>query len=203
MFPIIPIILDVVACAIIGGTIGGFIGSLLFKFSHKKIMLTGPHASGKTTFLRYFTNEEIPEGPSPAPKRYKVKNAFFDVITDIGGADVWLYQKFDVFIKEHDYILFFFSVYEFINDIAYRNDCFARIDFINNVLEKERLSSSEEQKKVLLVGTFIDKVPGFNRFQVESHFARKPYVGLLQRSVYINTTNKEECLREINNALEN
>lgn len=203
MFPFIPIIY-VVACVIVGGTIGAIIGSLLDNiFSHKMTMLTGPLASGKTTFLRYLSEEEIPEGPSNAPKRYKVKDAFFDVVTDIGGADVWLYQNFDVFIKEHDYILFFFSVYEFINDIAYRYNCFARLDFINNVLEKERLSGSEEQKKVLLVGTYIDKVPGFNRSQVESHFAGKPYAGLLQRSVYIDTTNKEECLREINNALEN
>lgn len=204
MFPINPIITYVVACAIVGGSLRRLIRSLLDNnFSHKMTMLTGPLASGKTTFLRYLSEDEIPEGPSNAPKRYIVKDAFFDVVTDIGGADVWLYQKFDVFIKEHDYILFFFSVYEFINDIAYRHNCFARLDFINNVLEKERLSGSEEQKIVLLVGTYIDKVPGFNRSQVESHFAGKPFSGFLQRSVYINTNNKEECLREINNALEN
>lgn len=203
MFPIIPIIIEVVAYGIGGAIFGYLVGSLLEKiFSHKKTLLTGPSASGKTTFLRYLSKEEIPEDQSGSPKHYEVKDASFDVVTDFGGADVWLEQKFDEYIKDNDIILFFFSVYLFINDVAYRNNCFARIDFINNVIETEKSSNSNYRKQVLMVGTYIDKVPGFKRSQVESLFAGKPYAGFLQRSVYINTTNKEECLSEIKKALE-
>ena len=190
--------------SVIGGTSLIFLIDILMNkvFVGKKTVLFGPQSSGKTTFLRYIYKGEIVEGRSGAPNHYEVKDAIYDVVTDFGGGEEWLPELFEKYIKEHHYILFFFSVYEFINDIAYRNDCFARIDFIYNVIEKERSSNSEGQKKVLIIGTFIDKVPGFNSSMVENLFAGKPYAVLLQRSVYINTTQKE-CLKVINDALTN
>lgn len=164
-------------------------------FASKKTVLFGPTSSGKTTFLRYISKDEIEEGQSKAPKPYKVRNAIFDYVTDFGGGDEWLVNgQFEEFIKEHDILLFFYSVDKFINNIDYRNkECFPRIDFINEV-------TNMGEQKVLMVGTFIDKVPGFEKTQVEKLFAEKGYAGLLKHSVYINTTQKE-CLKAIMNAL--
>lgn len=153
-------------------------------FSHKKTLLTGPPSSGKTTFLKYLTKENIPNGASGAPKSYKVKHAVFDVVTDLSGAEAWLYARFDEYIKNHDFILFFFDVSEFISDKRYQLNTSARLEKLY-----EHLTFSQ---KVVLVGTHIDKVAGvLYRSEVESFFASKSYNPLLKRMVYIDTTKKK------------
>lgn len=174
---------------IIGGALGGALGGLIDDMlSHKKSLLTGPLSSGKTTFLQYLSKEIIPDGPSGAPRRYKVKDAIFDEVTDLSGAEAWLNGKFDEYIKDHDYILFFFDVSEFLKDSKYREDCYARIDMIHGV--------AKPSQKVLMVGTHIDLVSGNYRADVERLFAGKPYQSILSRIVYIDTT-KKKCVRTI------
>lgn len=175
---------------ILGGAIGGAIGGLIKLFSNKKTLLTGPIASGKTTFLRHISKEEIPDGPSGAPKSYKVKGALFNEVTDFSGAEAWLENKLDEYIKEHDYILLFFDVFQYLKDPRYRDNVGARIDFIH--------SHKKSSQVVLLVGTHIDndKITCNYKSEVEHSFAGKSYQEMLGRIVYINTQNKK-CVETI------
>lgn len=157
-------------------------------FSNKKTLLTGPLASGKTTFLQYISKERIPNGASGAPRKYKVKDAIFDVVTDFSGAEAWLTSKFDEYINEHDYILFFFDISEYINDKSYRADVNARVDMI---YRKKNFSQT-----TLMVGTHIDKVNGNYKAEVENLFAGKSYQSMLNKMVYVDTT-KKECVKTI------
>lgn len=156
-------------------------------FSGKKTLLTGPQASGKTTFLQYIAKENIPSGPSGAPRSYEVKDALFDIVTDFSGADAWLNGRFDKYIQEHDYILFFFDVSEFLKCYEYRLNTSARID---------KIFELASPKKVLLVATHIDKVKVNYEFEVEQYFSGKPYQDFIKRIVYIDTTNKK-CVKII------
>ena len=187
-----PWILELLVWMLGGGLIGAaggvIVGALIEYLRNKKSLLTGPLSSGKTTFLQYISKEIIPDGPSGAPRRYKVKDAIFDEVTDLSGAEAWLNGKFDEYIKDHDYILFFFDVSEFLKDSKYREDCYARIDKIHGVVNPSQ--------KVLMVGTHIDLVSGNYRADVERLFAGKPYQSILSRIVYIDTT-KKKCVRTI------
>jgi dephospho-CoA kinase len=166
--------------------------ALIELFSNKKTLFTGPLSSGKTTFLRYIAKEKIPDEASGAPKRYKVKNAMFDEVTDFSGAEAWLKSKFNDYIKEHDYILFFFDISEYIKDTKYRADSNARIDMIHR--------NSTSSQKVLIVGTHVDKLHGNYQAEIEKFFAGKPYQSVLNRVVYIDTT-KKECVETVLNEL--
>lgn len=183
-----PLIVEILAIFGINYVIAyAAIYALLLLLSNKKSLITGPVASGKTTFLRYVSKEKIPEGPSGAPKSYKVKNAIFDVVTDFSGDTGWL-SDFNERIKEHDYILFFFDVSEYLTDLKYREDCNARIDKIHGVVKPSQ--------KVLMVGTHIDMVSGNYRADIENMFAGKSYQSILSRIVYIDTR-KKECVKTI------
>ena len=96
MWPIIPIVL----CVLAGG---GLLTAAVVEefFSNKKTLITGPLSSGKTTFLQYISKEKIPDGPSGAPRTYKVENAMFNEVTDFSGADAWLKSKFDEYTLEY------------------------------------------------------------------------------------------------------
>lgn len=181
--PIIPILLG----ALGGVSIVAMISAILYFFSGKKTLLTGPQASGKTTFLQYLSKDKIPSAPSGAPRAYKVKEALFDVVTDFSGADAWLSYRFDEFIEEHDYILFFFDVSEFIRDSKYRMNTSARLKMIYEHITTQ---------KVLLIGTHIDQVKGNYNNEVEHFFSGQIYQDLLKRIVYIDTTNKK-CVKTI------
>ena len=123
MLPIIPMVLWVIAAGVGGGALTVALMALFEKiFSNKKTLITGPLSSGKTTFLQYISKEKIPDGASGAPRIYKVNDAIFDEVTDFSGADAWLKAKFDEYIKDHDYILFFFDISEYIKDCKYRAD---------------------------------------------------------------------------------
>lgn len=178
MLQAIPIVLVTIAVSI-----------LIKKFiKNKKTLLTGPLSSGKTTFLQYISKDIIPNGPSGAPRRYKVNDAIFDEVTDLSGAESWLANRFDVYIKEHDYILFFFDVSEYTKDEQYRDDSNARIDLI----DKHSIPS----QKVVIIGTHIDKMSGNYKAEVEKFFAGKSYQSVLNRIAYVDTT-KEECVETI------
>lgn len=185
MWPIIPIILWALA--------GGAAGALVKEFlSNNKTLITGPLSSGKTTFLQYIAKEKIPDGPSGAPRKYEVENAMFDEVTDFSGAEAWLKSKFNDYIKEHDNILFFFDISEYLKDAEYRKDSNARIDMIHR--------NSTSSQKVLIVGTHVDKLHGNYQAEIEKFFAGKPYQSVLNRVVYIDTT-KKECVETIINEL--
>ncbi len=160
-------------------------------FSGKKTLLTGPQASGKTTFLQYIAKEKIPSGPSGAPRSYKIKDALFDIVTDFSGADAWLNGRFDKYIKEHDYIMFFFDVSVFLEDYVYRLNTSARLD---------KIFEFANQKKVLLVATHIDKVRGNYIYEVEKYFSGKSYQDFINRIVYIDTTDKN-CVKIVKEKL--
>lgn len=157
-------------------------------FSEKKTLLTGPPSSGKTTFLRHISKEEIPNGPSGVPTTYRIGNGDWNKITDLSGAEVWLKNKFDEYIKSHDYILFFFDISEYILNEEYRNNANARVDMINKNIKSSQI--------VLLIGTHNDCAVNNYKSKVECSFAGKPYQSLLRRIVYIDTR-KKECVKTI------
>lgn len=165
------------------------LASALIEFlTYKKTLLTGPQSSGKTTFLQYISKDIIPDAPSGVPRSYQVNNAEFDEVTDLSGAEAWLDKKFDEYIHSHDYILFFFDVSEFLKDSKYRKDCYARIDYIHQMVN--------QSQKVLMVGTHIDQTSGNYSADTENLFAGKPYQSLLSRIVYIDTR-KKDCVKTI------
>lgn len=192
MWPIIQIVLCTLAGRAAGGLLKAAVIALVELFSNKKTLITGPLSSGKTTFLQYISKEKIPDGPSGAPRNYKVENAMFDEVTDFSGAEAWLKSKFNDYIKKYDYILFFFDISEYIKDIKYRADSNARIDMIHR--------NSTSSQKVLIVGTHVDKLHGNYQAEIENLFAGKPYQSVLNRVVYIDTT-KKECVETILNEL--
>lgn len=172
--------------------LGGLARLLVALFENKKTLITGPLSSGKTSFLQYISKDKIPDGPSGAPRSYKVENAMFDEVTDFSGAEAWLKAKFNDYIKGHDYILFFFDISEYIKDPVYRADSNARIDMIY----RNAMSS----QKVLMVATHIDKCSGNYKAETEILFAGKPYQSVLDRIVYVDTT-KKKCVETILNEL--
>lgn len=183
---IIPVLLSLITSEPIAKRLAEWLFKLLL--SNKTTLITGPLASGKTTFLRYISKDIIPEGPSGAPRRYKVKDAIFDEVTDFSGDTGWLTNNFNERIREHDYILFFFDVSEYLNDLKYREDCNARIEIIHRSISSDH--------KVLVVGTHIDMVSGNYRADIENMFAGKSYQSILSRAVYIDTR-KKECVKTI------
>ena len=162
----------------LAGLLAIFVASL---FDEKKTLLTGPQGAGKTTFLKFLSKESIPDGPSGVPKTYKIGDALFDEITDFSGAEDWL-KNFDERIKDMDNIIFFFDVFDFLNDEKYRNDVYNRVYFINRCVS--------EKHKVVIVATHVDKVSGSYEAEVAKKFAGKPYNNLLNNIVYVDTTNK-------------
>ncbi len=185
MFPIIPIVLILLAA-------GYAVKSLIDFLSGKKTLITGPISSGKTTFVQHISKDEIPDGPSGAPRSYKVEDAMLDEVTDFSGDTSWLKSKFNEYIKAHDYILFFFDTSEYIKDELYRADANARIDMIHR-----NVNSSQ---KVLIVGTHIDKLSGNYKADIERLFAGKSYQSVLDHIVYVDTT-KKECVETIHDEL--
>lgn len=152
-----------------------------------KALLTGPIASGKTTFLQHISEEEIPSGASGAPKQYKVKNEVFDEAKDLPGDEGWLDVKFEKDIKTHDYILFFFDINQYISDLEYREDVEARIDMIYNI---------KDLQSVVMIGTHSDLAHGNYQTGIKSLFIDKPYKNILSKLVYVDTRSKE-CVKTI------
>lgn len=156
-------------------------------FDNKKTLLTGPQGAGKTTFLKFLSKEPIPDGPSGTPKTYKIRDALFYEITDFSGAEDWL-GEFNERIKDKDFILFFFDVFDFLNDEKYRDDVYNRVYFINRCVS-ENLKNGKEQK-VVMIATHVDKVSGNYEAEVAKKFAGKPYNNMLNNIVYVDTTKK-------------
>lgn len=174
-----------------GAGFAGVAAALYDIFKDKKTLLTGPIASGKTTFLRHLS-DKVQAGASGAPKQYKLKDAVLDEVTDFSGAEEYLIGKFDKYIKEHDYILLFFDVAYFLKDQEYREDVLGRADMINKNISYP--------SNVVLIGTHIDQVSGNYNKEVELYFASKPFERLLKKIVYVNTTDKE-CVKKIGDVL--
>lgn len=190
VLPLMPIIYGL-AVALIGGTV--IYKILDTVFPDKKTLLTGPLGSGKTTFLRHLTKEYIPDGPSGAPKTYKIKRAVFDEITDFSGDEAWL-SDFDTRIEQSDFVLFFFDVSQFLNNEKYQEDVYARVYKINEYVK------NRDKKKVLIIATHVDKVCGNYTNDVLKKFANKPYKSIISNIVFVDTT-KKDSVETIGNAL--
>ena len=184
MFPVIPILFLLLATGVGCGVVK--------MLSGKKTLITGPKLSGKTTFIQHISKEKIPDGPSGAPRSFKVKDAMLNEVTDFSGDASWLKSRFNEYIKDHDYILFFFDTSEYIKDEPYRVQTNARIDMIHR-----NVNSSQ---KVLIIGTHIDKLSGSYKADIERFFAGKSYQSVLNHIVYVDTT-KKECVETIINEL--
>lgn len=157
-----------------------------------KALLTGPIASGKTTFLLHISEVPIPIGPSSAPRTYKVKNEVFDEAKDLPGDEGWLEEKFEEDIKTHDYILFFFDINQYISDLEYRDDVNARIDMIYDQIK----INIKDLQSVVMIGTHSDLAHGNYQTEIKSLFIDKPYKNILSKLVYVDTREKE-CVKTI------
>lgn len=197
MYPILYPVIKRVVTGVIAAAVGAFIYNKNKKdiddwarkvTKNRKALLTGPIASGKTTFAQHISEEEIPSGASGAPRQYKVKNAVFDLVTDFSGDKSWLKAKFEEYINTNNYILFFFDINEYISDLEYREDVNARVDLINKKIT--------DLQFVVMIGTHSDKAHGNYQTEVESLFAGKPYQKMLRKLVYVDTR-KQECVKII------
>lgn len=158
----------------------------------KKAVLIGPKSSGKTTFLQHIAIDEISNGPSKDPTTHKVKGTQFDEVTDFSGSETYFNIQ-NKYIKNKEYgILFFFDVSKYLQDRAYQYDLDSLIKSIN--------FDSMTLKKMLIIGTHIDKLSGNYKEEIEHIFAKKLYKKMFKHIVYVDTTNKN-CVEIINNAL--
>lgn len=197
--PILPLWLIYLLAGLVGGA-GAYALAGFFE-KGKKTLLIGPQGSGKTTFLRHIAepNQKIPEGPSGLPRDYRTKNDhIFNVVTDLGGADAWLENSLDLYMKDKDFVLLFFDVNACLSDDSYQGIVSARLEFIHK--------HKTDSQKVLLVGSHIDEALSSDSSDYESKihqlFADKSYRILLKNIVYIDATNKN-CVDKIVKGLKN
>lgn len=129
----------------------------LDKSKGKKIVLVGPDMSGKTTLVDWITKDDFirkeysPSGPREVIQ-YVDKKGRNIQITDFGGVEALIKEKFDLYIKDNDVLLFVFNLKEFIESELYRKEkVYPRVDFL---LYKIKDKGSP---KVLLIGSHRDK----------------------------------------------
>lgn len=104
----------------------------------KELIVLGPRSSGKTLWLCFLRNVEYKEGtfdkeqfPSFTFKKkngdsIKIKSGY-----DYGGQEenVKLYYEQAICTSTPKAVMFFFSIYDYLNDYTYKRDVIARLGF--------------------------------------------------------------------------
>lgn len=149
---------------------------------NKKVLFTGPEASGKTTIIRWILGYDFEKNYTPTSeykeygldsndygpnsKEFKDKDDKFDfLLTDMPGGDEFVYrEEYKEMVKQRDVIVFTFDSYKFINEDNYREKVSKRIDILNDVDVSEKTvyavaSHYDEAQK--LTSMFANEISGF------------------------------------------
>ena len=132
----------------------------------KELIVLGPRASGKTLWLCFLRNVKYEPGgtfdkesfPSFTFKKkngdsIKIKSGY-----DHGGQEenVKLYYEQAICTSTPKAVMFFFSIYSYLNDYSYKKDVIARLGFIEN-----KFRSQLDKNNFYLVISYADKVSDF------------------------------------------
>lgn len=125
----------------------------------KTLFFTGPEMAGKTTLINWIMGKELEKNYTPTrDKDYLIFNdeEHDFTITDMGGGVEFLETYgFDKLIMEHDITIFVFDINNFFLDKRYREDVFARLDFLW-IMEK-KFETIKKTKIILIVGSHCDE----------------------------------------------
>ena len=129
----------------------------------KELIVLGPRSSGKTLWLCFLRNVKYMPGgtfdkesfPSFTFKKkngdtIKIKSGY-----DYGGQEenIKAYYEQAICTKTKKAVMFFFSLYSYLNDCSYKRDVIARLGFIEN-----KFGSQLGKNNFYLVISYADKV---------------------------------------------
>ena len=167
----------------------------------KELIVLGPRSSGKTLWLCFLRNVEYKGGtynkeqfPSFTFKKkngdsIKIKSGY-----DYGGQEenVKLYYEQAICTSTPKAVMFFFSIYDYLNDYTYKRDVIARLGFIEN-----KFRSQLNNNNFYLIISYADMVSDFKEKAKEiTNELKQTYklTDLLSKAniMVINTTNKSD-----------
>lgn len=168
----------------------------------KELIVLGPRSSGKTLWLCFLRNVEYNKGgtfdkeefPSFTFKKkngdsIKIKSGY-----DYSGAkdNVKTYYEQVLCTSTPKAVMFFFSIYRYLNEYGYKRDVIARLGFIEN-----KFRSQLDNNNFYLVISYADMVPDFKEKAKEiTNELKQTYklTDLLSKAniMVINTTNKSD-----------
>lgn len=166
----------------------------------KELIVFGPPSSGKTLWLCFLRNVKYEPGGTfdkePFPSfTFKKKNGDSIKIKsgyDYGGQEenIKAYYEEAICTDAPKAVMFFFSMYSYLNDDSYKRDVIARLGFIEN-----KFRSQLEKNTFYLIITYADKVPDFkNQAKEITNKLKQAYklTDLLSKAniMVINATNK-------------
>lgn len=166
----------------------------------KELIVFGPPSSGKTLWLCFLRNVKYEPGGTfdkePFPSfTFKKKNGDSIKIKsgyDYGGQEenIKAYYEEAICTDAPKAVMFFFSMYSYLNDDSYKRDVIARLGFIEN-----KFRSQLEKNTFYLIITYADKVPDLkNQAKEITNKLKQAYklTDLLSKAniMVINATNK-------------
>ena len=129
-----------------------------------KMAILGMHGAGKTTILRYmqgytYDSTYKPSGTDPYKSfDWKVGDRTIEAGVDIGGGKEWVKENYPNLIKDNDIIMFVFNASEFLNSNIYKRDTLARLDFVFEIIKKEKKVDDFIKNHFALIGTHADLI---------------------------------------------
>tara|TARA_R110002126_G_C10483197_1_gene502143 strand:- start:3712 stop:4485 length:774 start_codon:yes stop_codon:yes gene_type:complete len=166
-----------IGSAVAAGAAGGILveifsedenGNSIVSKIEKGIVIVGPSGSGKTTIYNFLKGENKTGETSVSDYEQfeyivnKTRTIIIRKGTDFGGGTGFINKYYHKMLKDLqvDYCFFVFNVNKYINEINYQRDVNARLDFIfrKNILDK----------KLRLIGSFIDKFPSNKKDEIDS-----------------------------------
>ncbi len=178
------------------------------KFSGTSIGVLGMPESGKTQFLmnlqgkgEKYKNEGY-QGTSKdeykkftftiGNKEYKIKGG-----TDISGDNYSIKTYYETFLKNKDICVFLFDIQKYKDNLGYRKDTNARLDYINNHIK--------DASECAIIGSHVDKVKieeGQSIITIIQKFVeKKDYARLLNINFFACNLTSEKDMNELVNKL--
>lgn len=154
----------------------------------KSLGIMGMTQAGKTQLLTNLQGKPYPKYEQTGTEKYEsfelsVGGKKFEVVsgTDIGGGEYNIELYYEKFLKKKDICMFLFDVQKYKDDIEYRKRTNARLDFINQHVNKW-------PEGCAIIGTHVDKVKikdGENIIAIlQQLIAGKPYARLFNYNLF-------------------
>ena len=181
---------------------------IIKKFAGTSIGVLGMPESGKTQFLmnlqgkgEMYKNKGY-QGTSKdeykkitftiGNKEYKIKGG-----TDIGGDIYNIKHYYETFLKNKDICVFLFDIQKYKDNLGYRKDTNARLDYINNHIK--------DASECAIIGSHVDKVKieeGQSIITIVQKFVEgKEYARLLNIKFFACNLTSEKDMNELVNKL--
>lgn len=157
--------------------------------------ILGMQMSGKTTLLRHM--QGLPFDPYYKPTEaplykevnWKIGDRKIKAGVDLGGGNEWVKDNYPELIAKNDIIIFVFDAYEFENDIDYKRSTLGRIDFVFNLIEREKRQELDSfiEHHFALIGTHSDKIRSESPRSLirkwQKDYSEKPYSKVFKNNI--------------------